>query len=88
MRDKELINIISILPGVNDKWEPAPELLTEEEAIRFLRLDLDGPKDPSKTLAYYRGKKLLCATRVGRKLRYQRTELLKFLDKLTERTEF
>ena len=33
-----------------------PDLLTEQEAIRFLRLDVDGPKDPSATLKHYRDK--------------------------------
>jgi len=66
--------------------KPCPELLTESEAIQFLRLDVDGPTDPSQTLLYYRQKGLLKATRVGKKLRYQRKELLKFIDKLTELT--
>ena len=65
---------------------PMPELLTEEEVIKFLRLDVDGPGDPSQTLVYYRQKQLLKATRIGKKLRYQKKELLDFLDRLTERT--
>ena len=63
---------------------PVPELLTEEEAIIFLRLDIDGPKDPTLTLEYYRTQGLLKATRVGKRLRYQKKELLRFLDLLTE----
>ena len=62
---------------------PVPELLTEEEAIKFLRLDEDGPKEPKLTLLYYRDKGLLKPTRVGKRLRYQRVELLRFLDSLT-----
>ena len=65
---------------------PAPELLTEEEVIRFLRLDNDGPKNPDQTLTYYRDKGLLRATRVGKRLRYLKKELLKFLDRLTDET--
>ena len=62
---------------------PVPELLTEDEAIRFLRLDEDGPKEPKLTLLYYRDKGLLRPTRVGKRLRYQKVELLRFLDSLT-----
>ena len=29
---------------------PCPELLTAEEAVRYLRLDIDGPKHPEDTL--------------------------------------
>jgi len=60
------------------------ELLTEEEAIRYLRLDIDGPAKPSLTLRYYREKGLLRATRVGRRLRYRRVELDRLLECLTE----
>jgi len=77
--------VFSILPG--SKGQLSPDLLTEEEAIRLLRLDVDGPSNPQKTLRYYREQGLLKATRVGKRLRYQRKELLSFLDRLTERTE-
>ncbi|MHC4412566.1 MAG: helix-turn-helix domain-containing protein [Planctomycetota bacterium] len=43
--------------------------------------------NPKKTLRYYREQGLLKATRIGKRLRYQRKELLIFLDRLTERTE-
>ena len=66
-----------------DSSSPVPELLTEKETIHFLRLDQNGPKNPSNTLQYYRDKGLLRATRVGKRLRYQRKELLRFLDELT-----
>lgn len=65
---------------------PVPELLTESEAISFLRLDTDGPKHPEQTLQYYREEGLLRAARVGKRLRYTKKELLALLEKLTERT--
>lgn len=64
--------------------KPVPDLLTEEEAIRFLRLDIEGPKHPEMTLQYYRSEGLLKATRVGKRLRYLKSELLIFLDRLTQ----
>jgi hypothetical protein len=66
---------------------PVPDLLTEEEAVKFLRLDIDGPKDPSATLKHYRDKKLLRGTRIGRKYRYSRLELLKFIELATIQTD-
>lgn len=68
----------------DDQIVPTPDLLTEAEAIQYLRLDTDGPGNPSQTLQYYREKGLLRATRVGKSLRYQRKDLLKFLDNVTE----
>jgi hypothetical protein len=65
---------------------PVPELLTEQEAIEFLRLDVDGPKNPEMTLDYYRREGLLKATRVGKRIRYMRSELLQLLEQLTTRT--
>lgn len=65
---------------------PVPDLLTEEEAVRFLRLDIDGPKDPSATLKHYRDKNMLRGTRIGRRYRYWRAELLKFIAVATNNT--
>ena len=73
-----------VLPGA--PAEPCPELLTEDEAVRYLRLNIEGPKNPGEALRYYREKGLLRATRVGRKLRYRRVELESFLEQLTERS--
>lgn len=67
---------------------PVPDLLTEEEAVKFLRLDGDGrPKDPSATLKHYRDKRMLRGTQIGRRLRYSRIELLKFIAAATKHTE-
>ena len=71
-----------ILPG--NPPGPCPELLTDEEAIRYLRLDETGIDDPSRTLRYYREKGLLRATQVGRRVRYRRVELDRLLERLTE----
>ena len=79
-------NTIYIGPIYFSDGTPVPELLTEQEVIKFLRLDINGPRHPNLTLQYYRDKGLLKATRVGKKLRYQKTELLRFLDLLTEAT--
>lgn len=64
---------------------PVPDLLTEEEAIKFLRLDDGGTKHPATTLEYYRSEGLLKGTRVGRRLRYLKSELLNFLDTQTQK---
>ena len=74
----------AVLPGGNGEFVPCPELLTEEEAIRFLRLDSIDIEEPANTLRYYRKKGLLRATQVGKCIRYRRIELEKLLDRLTE----
>lgn len=73
---------LAILPG--DPPEPCPELLTAEEAIRYLRLDVDGPEKPELTLRHYREKGLLRGCRVGRWLRYRRVDLDAFLEALSK----
>ena len=73
-----------VLPDGNGGFTPCPELLTEDEAIRFLRLDGINAEDPANTLRYYRKKGFLRATQVGKCIRYRRIELEKFLEKLTE----
>jgi hypothetical protein len=64
-----------------------PELLTPQEAIEFLRLDVEGPDHPEMTLDYFRREGLLRATRVGKRIRYSKTELLQLIDRLTQRTD-
>jgi hypothetical protein len=58
--------------------------MTEEEAIRYLRLDLIRTQNPGETLAYYRRKGLLKATQVGKCVRYRRVEIERFLELVTE----
>ena len=79
-------NTIYIGPIYFADGRPVPELLTEIEVIKFLRLDINGPTDPAKTLKYYRDKGQLRATRIGQKYCYQKKELLRFLDKATDWT--
>ena len=73
-----------VLPDGNGCFTPCPELLTEEEAVRYLRLDGIDIEDPANTLRYYRKKGLLQATQVGKCIRYRRIELERLLERLTE----
>ncbi len=82
--NKNILISYAVLPDGNGGFTSCPELLTEEEAIRFLRLDNIDVDDPSNTLRYYRKKGLLRATQVGKCIRYRRIELERCLEKLTE----
>jgi len=63
---------------------PCPELLTEEEAVRYLRLDtITGLKNPTQTLARYRAAGMLRGTQVSKSVFYRRVELDRFLERLT-----
>ena len=80
-RNIEIPTPLAILPG--DPPEVCPELLTADEAIRYLRLDVEGPQKPELTLRHYREKGLLRGTKVGRRMRYRRVELDRLLENLT-----
>lgn len=56
-----------------------PPVLTTEEVISLLRLDVGGSKHPENTLEYYREKKLLKGIRLGQHLRYYISDVLEFL---------
>ncbi|MBX3394299.1 MAG: hypothetical protein KF841_02925 [Phycisphaerae bacterium] len=72
----------SALPG--DPLWAYPELLTEAEAVRYLRLDtIRGLRNPGETLARYRAIGLLRGTQVSKSVFYRRVELDRFLDRLT-----
>lgn len=75
----------AVLPDGNGGFTPCPDLLTENEAIRYLRLDVSGPRNPSGTLKYYRDQGVLRAVRIGRNLRYPRKELDSMVEKLLQK---
>jgi len=70
-----------LIPDGYGSFGLCPELLTEEEAIRYLRLD--GTPHPARTLKYYRDRGLLRCTVVGRRSLYRRVELERFLERQT-----
>ncbi len=81
MSEKTFMFVVPVvLSDGNGNFVPCPELLTEQEAARYLRLDIDGSSDPERTLKYYRDKGELIAIKVGRKNRYRRQDLDNFLE--------
>jgi hypothetical protein len=59
-------------------------LLTEAEAIAYLRLDTIQIDDPAATLRRYRERGLLRGTQVSKRVFYLRDELDRFLKKVTD----
>lgn len=72
----------AFLPGPDP--QPCPEVMTEAEVVKYLRLDLINTKNPETTLQYYRSKGLLRGTQIGKCVRYRRVEVERFLELLTE----
>jgi hypothetical protein len=64
--------------------EPSPDLLTEEEAIRYLRLHEIAIKNPEETLRRYRREGHLRGTQVSKRVFYLKHELDAFLNKMTD----
>ena len=74
---------LAVLPDGNGGFTACPVLLTELEAIRYLRLDTLGRKAPSKTLQYYRERGLVKATRISNFNFYTRAALDDFIHRMT-----
>jgi len=72
-----LVNCIPNLYFPNGKRVPL--VLTSDELCHFLRLDVNGPKSPEKTLEYYREKKLLRGVKIGQHMRYYLPDVIEFL---------
>jgi hypothetical protein len=81
MSSNDNINVIFFPDG-----RPVPEVLIEKDLIELLRLDEDGPKDPHLTIQYYREKGLLRGIRIGKRMRYTKQEVIRFLEKQTDWT--
>ena len=80
MNEKNFTFIVpTVLPDGNGSFTPCPELLTEQEAIRYLRIDVDNTPSPKRALKYYRDLGQLVAIQVGRKNKYRRQDLDSFL---------
>ena len=58
--------------------------MTEDEAVRYLRLDLIDIKNPRETLQRYRKEGRLKGTQVSKKVFYLRKNLDLFLEAVTE----
>jgi len=72
-----------MLPRLGDlPPEPCPEVLTPEEAARYIRLDMGG--EWMRALQRYRTAGVLRGTQVGRRMVYRRVELDAFLERQTD----
>lgn len=81
--DKNIVFVApAVLPDGNGGFAPCPELLTPKEAANYLRLDLNG--NWQNTLRYYREKKKLRGTQIGKRVLYTRKALDEFLEKMTK----
>ena len=80
-------NHIYIGPIYMPDGTPAPEVMTQQEAIHFLRLDEANLKNPATTLQYYRDKGDLTGIRIGKTIRYTKQDLLDFLQNQSKKAE-
>jgi hypothetical protein len=82
--EKMVVFTPTVLPDGNGGFTSCPELLTEYEAIRHLRMDTIKIKNPTATLRRYRDAGILRAVQISKKIFYKRTELERFIEKLME----
>lgn len=80
--ENTVLSMLAVLPDGNGGFTCCPEVLTPQEAALYLRLDLSG--NWQQTLRYYREKKKLKATRIGKRIVYTRKELNTFAERMTK----
>lgn len=80
------ILLSDVTPDGNDRHTggSCPDLLTEEQAIRYLRLDSIEIRNPEETLRRYRKEGHLRGTQVSKRVFYLRSELDAFLKRVTD----
>lgn len=74
--------IFSAIPFLPD-GKPAPAVLTAEEAAAFLRLDGNG----QRALKYWRDQGELVGIKIGRRVKYPLSEVMRFLAQKVERSK-
>jgi len=82
--DRQFKTEISWMPDGLGSMQATPDLLTLDEAARYLRLDMIHTKHPGETLRRYRNEYGLRAVQVGRQVLFPRAELQKFIEKQME----
>jgi hypothetical protein len=80
-RDRATISAVYFPAEPMREPEPVPFVMTEQEVVRFLRMQIE---DPYSSLRRYRNKGLLKATQIGRFTRYTLPDVMEFLDNLKE----
>ena len=85
MKDSNNVNFQSSISYYAD-GTIVPDILTQHDAIKFLRLDTDNIKNPKATLKYYRDKGQLRGARIGNNYCYTKKELLNFIEEATNWT--
>lgn len=63
--------------------QPCPDLLTEAEATRYLRLDTISIQNPAATLRRYREGGALRAVQISKAILYPLVELRRFVEQKT-----
>ena len=63
---------------------PCPEVMLEDELVKFLRLKELGIKNPQNTLRYYRERGKLRPTMIGNRKVYTRTTACEFLKEMAK----
>lgn len=76
--------LVSFMPDGKGGMQPTPDLLTLEEAARYLRLDTIKTKHPGETLRRYRAEYGLRAVQVGKQVLFPQAELQKFIKQRME----
>jgi hypothetical protein len=77
-----VLSVPAVLVDGDGGFTCCPDVLTPREAALYLRLDLNG--NWQQTLRYYREKKKLKGTKIGRRVVYTRKELNAFADRMTK----
>ena len=66
---------------------PAPYIMTEEEAIKFLRIDTNQTKHPEMTIQHYINEGLLIPVTIGKCRKFPLPELIKFVERLSDKKQ-
>lgn len=63
---------------------PAPFLMTEDELVKFLRLDQVSIQHPADTIRRYRDSGRLKGVQISKQILYRLPDVLEFLDRQVE----
>ena len=66
---------------------PAPYIMTEEEAIKFLRIDTNNTQHPEMTIQHYINEGLLIPVTIGKCRKFPLPELIKFVERLSDKKQ-
>ncbi len=84
-RDNTMSGLTAIMPEGGDAWQPVPQLMTQDELVRFLRIpEISAAKDQHNVIEHLKKFRNLPRIHIRSKVLYPKKAILEWVEKETD----